>query len=161
MWWNFEHTSKAESLQQWKGRVVSVHTTKIYEGVEVWLRLLLIKALYGSEWPGSRPGHFTTDESAADKHCTGDWLHPRAGPDALEKRKYKNLSPVLEIYIRYLGYPARSLICIPTTLSRSSTERICFIISQILLKLLALSVEFDTTAKSKSTKVEWCGQQIL
>jgi hypothetical protein len=66
-----------------------VHTTKIYEGVEVWLRLLLITALDGSEWPGSRSGHFTTEERAADTHCTGDWLHPRAGPELWRRKNLK------------------------------------------------------------------------
>jgi hypothetical protein len=116
--------------------------------------VLLITALDRSEWPGSRSDYFTTEERAADTPCTGDWLHPRAGSDALEKKKSKNLPPLPEIYLRYLGYPARCLIYLPKTLSRPYTERICFIIPQILLKLLVLSVEFDTTAKSKSTKVE-------
>jgi len=104
--------------------------------MEVWLHLLLITAFDGSEWPCSRSGYFTTEEGAANTHCTGDWLHPRAGPDALEKKISKNLLPLPEICPRYLGYPARSLIYIPTTLSRTYTERICFLISQILLKSL-------------------------
>ena len=104
--------------------------------MEVWLRLLLITALDGSEWPSSRPGYFATEERAADTNCIGDWLLHRAGPDTLEKKISKNLLPLLEIYLRYLGYPARRLIYIPATLSRLYTERIRFIISQILLKIL-------------------------
>jgi hypothetical protein len=36
----------------------------------------------------------------------------------------------------YFGYPARSLIYIPTVLSQPYIERICFKISQMFLKLL-------------------------
>jgi hypothetical protein len=46
--------------------------------------LLLISALGGSEWSASR---FTPGETASDTHCIKGWVGPRAGLDAMEKRK--------------------------------------------------------------------------
>jgi hypothetical protein len=47
----------------------------------------LNSALYGGEWPVSRPGRFDSGERANDTHWIGGWVSPRAGLDATEKRK--------------------------------------------------------------------------
>jgi hypothetical protein len=43
--------------------------------------------LDGGEWSASCPGHFTLGEQAPDTHWTGDLVGPRAGLNAMEKRK--------------------------------------------------------------------------
>jgi hypothetical protein len=60
-----------------------------------------MKAYYGSggisprildfgtrwEWSASRPGRFTPRERASSTNCIGGWVDPRAGLDAVVKRK--------------------------------------------------------------------------
>jgi hypothetical protein len=47
----------------------------------------LISALDGGEWSASRPGRFTPSERAPGTHCIRGWVGPRAGLDAVVKRK--------------------------------------------------------------------------
>jgi hypothetical protein len=62
-----------------------------HEGVwenECINQIFLISALAGSEWSASRPGCFTHAERAADTHCIGGWVDPRAGLDDVKKRRF-------------------------------------------------------------------------
>jgi hypothetical protein len=47
----------------------------------------LTSALEGGEWSASRPCQFTLGERAPGTHWEGDWMGPRTGLDAVEKRK--------------------------------------------------------------------------
>jgi hypothetical protein len=60
---------------------------KAYWGVEVWLRALFISVLDGGEWSASHPGRFTPRERAPGTYWIGGWVGPRAGLDAVVKRK--------------------------------------------------------------------------
>jgi len=48
---------------------------------------ILISALDGCEWSASQPGRFTPRERATDIHWIGGWVGPRAGLEAVVKRK--------------------------------------------------------------------------
>jgi hypothetical protein len=50
-----------------------------------------VSSLEGGEWSASRPGRFTTGESASGTHWIGGWVGPRADLEAVEKIKI--LSP--------------------------------------------------------------------
>jgi len=56
-------------------------------GVEVYHHLFLTSELDGGEWSASRPGLFIPIEGAPGTHFIGDWVGPRAGLDAVVKRK--------------------------------------------------------------------------
>jgi hypothetical protein len=45
----------------------------------------------GGEWSDSRAGRFTSGKIAPGSYCIGRWVGPRAGLDAINKRK--SLSP--------------------------------------------------------------------
>jgi hypothetical protein len=47
----------------------------------------LILALDGGEWSVSRPSHFSPSERAPRTHRTEDWVDPRAGLNAVVKRR--------------------------------------------------------------------------
>jgi hypothetical protein len=47
----------------------------------------LISEPDGGEWSASRPGRFTLRERALGTHWIGSWVGPRAGLDAVSKRK--------------------------------------------------------------------------
>jgi hypothetical protein len=47
----------------------------------------LTSALDGGEWSASRPGRFTTRERDPGTHWIGGWVGPRAGLNAVVKRK--------------------------------------------------------------------------
>jgi hypothetical protein len=47
----------------------------------------LTSALVGGEWSASRPGRFTPREKTSGSHWIGGWVGPRAGLDAVVKRK--------------------------------------------------------------------------
>jgi hypothetical protein len=68
----------------------------------------LFSALEGGEWSASRPGRFTPGT-----HWIPGWVNPRAGLDAVKKRKFFTL-PGLEL--RPLARPAR----------RQSLYRLCY-----------------------------------
>jgi hypothetical protein len=48
---------------------------------------IVISALDRGEWSASRPGRFTPGERVPDTYWIGGWMFPRAGLDAVEKRK--------------------------------------------------------------------------
>jgi hypothetical protein len=60
---------------------------KAYWGMEVWLHAFLTLALDGGEWSASRPGRFTPWGNASGTHWIGGWVGPKAGLDAVVKRK--------------------------------------------------------------------------
>jgi hypothetical protein len=63
----------------------------------------LTSVLDEGEWSASRPGRLTPGERSLATHWIGGWVGPRAGLDAVEKRKFlvcRELNP---------GRPARSL----------------------------------------------------
>jgi hypothetical protein len=60
---------------------------KVYGGVEVYLHAFLTSALDGGEWSDSPPGRFTRREIAPSTHWIGGWGGPRAGLDAVVRRK--------------------------------------------------------------------------
>jgi hypothetical protein len=47
----------------------------------------LTSALDGGEWSASHPSRFTSRERAPGTHWIGSWVGPRAGLDAVVKRK--------------------------------------------------------------------------
>jgi hypothetical protein len=69
---------------------------KAYGGVDVKFHIFLTSALVGVEWSASRPCRFTPRERAPGTHWIEDWVGPRAGLDAVERRKFLTL-PGLEI----------------------------------------------------------------
>jgi hypothetical protein len=60
---------------------------KAFWGEEVQLHAFLTSALDGVEWSASRPGRFTPKERTPATHWIGGWVGPRAGLDAVVKRK--------------------------------------------------------------------------
>jgi hypothetical protein len=60
---------------------------KAYWGVAVYIHPFLTSALYEGEWSASRPDRFTSREVVPGTHWIGGWAGPRAGLDAVEKRK--------------------------------------------------------------------------
>jgi hypothetical protein len=69
------------------------HTMKAYWGVEVQLRAFLTSALDGGECSPSHPGLSTPRESALGTHWIGGWVGPRAGLDAVVRRKMDSRTP--------------------------------------------------------------------
>jgi hypothetical protein len=59
----------------------------------------LISALDGGEWSALRLSRFTPRERALATHLIGGWVSPRAGLDAVVKRKNSQLLPGLETAI--------------------------------------------------------------
>jgi hypothetical protein len=78
---------------------------KAYGGVDVQIHIFLTSAIVAGEWSASRPCRFTLAERAPGTHWIGGWVDPRAGLDAVEKRKFFIL-PGLKL--RPLSRPARS-----------------------------------------------------
>jgi hypothetical protein len=64
---------------------------KAHWGVEVQLHAFLTSALDGGEWSASRPGLFTSRERTPGTRWIGGWVGPRAGLDAVVKRKIPSL----------------------------------------------------------------------
>jgi len=60
---------------------------KAYGRVEVQLHVFLTSALDGDELSDSSPGRFTFGERTPGTHQIGGWVGPRAGLDAVTKRK--------------------------------------------------------------------------
>jgi hypothetical protein len=55
----------------------------------------LTSTLDGREWSASRPGRFTHRDRTPGTHCTGGWVGPRAGLDAVVRRSpnpYRDLN---------------------------------------------------------------------
>jgi hypothetical protein len=63
------------------------HDVKTYWGVEVLLHASLTSALDEGELSDSCPGRFTPRERIPGTHWIRDWVVPRAGLDAMRKRK--------------------------------------------------------------------------
>jgi hypothetical protein len=53
--------------------------------------ILLTSAIDGGEWSASRPGRFTLRERVPGTHWIGGCVGPRAGLDAVVKRKIHSL----------------------------------------------------------------------
>jgi hypothetical protein len=53
---------------------------------------ILTSELDGGNGPASRPRRFTPEERAPGTHCSGGWVGPRAGLDAVEEKQ--NLLPL-------------------------------------------------------------------
>jgi hypothetical protein len=51
-------------------------------------------ALDGGEWSASLSYRFTPGERAPGTHWLGGWVNPRAGLDAMEKKKHLALSEI-------------------------------------------------------------------
>jgi hypothetical protein len=71
-------------------KVVSLYLIEHY-AMKTWgsggiAPTFLTLALEGGEWSASRPGRFTPGEIATGAYWLG-WVGPRAGLDAVEKRK--------------------------------------------------------------------------
>jgi hypothetical protein len=66
---------------------------KTYGVVEVQFHAFLTSALDGGERLASRPGRFTHRERTPCTHCIGGWMGPRAGLDAVAKRKNHIINP--------------------------------------------------------------------
>jgi hypothetical protein len=81
------------------------HDMKTYKRVEVQLHAFLISALDGGKWSATRSDRFTAGERTPGTHWIGGWVGPRAGLEAVEKRK--NLSPCRE---SNPGRPANNLV---------------------------------------------------
>jgi hypothetical protein len=64
----------------------------------------MTSTLVEGEWPTSRPGRFTPEESVPGSHWIGAWVDLRADLDDLEQRKFFTL-PGFEL--RLLDHPAR------------------------------------------------------
>jgi hypothetical protein len=62
------------------------HAMKTYGVVKVKLHAFLTSALDGGEWSASRPDPFTPGKDPGT-HVIGGWLGPRAGLDAVVKRR--------------------------------------------------------------------------
>jgi hypothetical protein len=54
----------------------------------------LTSALNGGDWSALRPGPFIPRERAPGTRCIGGYVGPRAGLDAVEKRKSPIIGPV-------------------------------------------------------------------
>jgi hypothetical protein len=95
---------------------------KTYGGLEVPLPAFLNSALYGGEWSASRPGRFTPPprEIIPSTHLISGWLCPTAGLDAVAKRKIPSPCQVSNP-----DRSARSLVAMPTELSRFPSEIMC------------------------------------
>jgi hypothetical protein len=65
----------------------SCTSCSLHDRPTIHLHEFLTSALDGGEWSASRPGHFTPRERAPGTHGIGGWVGPRAGPDAVVKRK--------------------------------------------------------------------------
>jgi len=60
---------------------------KMYGGEEVYLHAFLNSALHGSEWSASRPGRFSSWDTAPGPHWIGSWVGPSMCLDVVVSRK--------------------------------------------------------------------------
>jgi hypothetical protein len=72
---------------------------KTYCGVKLQHHSLLILALEEGEWSVSCPGRFTPVERVSSIHWVGGWVGPRAGLDAVEKRRKSPTTQTLSYLI--------------------------------------------------------------
>jgi hypothetical protein len=66
---------------------------KMYWGVEVHFHAFLTSALDGGEWSALHSDRFTPGERPLSTHWTGGCLTPRAGLDAVTRRKISRHLP--------------------------------------------------------------------
>jgi hypothetical protein len=59
--------------------------------VGIQIQVFLTSALDGSEWLATRPGRLPSEKEALATNWIGGWVGPRAGLDAVEKRKFLTL----------------------------------------------------------------------
>jgi hypothetical protein len=90
------------------------HAVKAYGGMEIWFHILT-SALNGGGWSASRPCRFTLGERTPGTHWIRGWVDPRAGLDAVAKRKTP--SPRRKSNPDHPHRPACSLVAIQTELS--------------------------------------------
>jgi hypothetical protein len=60
---------------------------KTHGGIGVKLSTFLTSALGGGEWSAARPGRFISGETVDSTHWIGGCVDPRAGLDAVARRK--------------------------------------------------------------------------
>jgi hypothetical protein len=107
----------------------------------------LTSALDGGEWSPSRTGRFTSRGRVPGNHWIGGWVRPRAGLDAVVKRKIP--SPHLESNPGIsIVQPVRNLVATPIELSR-----FCYYhhhlrlniwgLGQVILQVIELSESCD------------------
>jgi len=66
-------------------------------GLEVQHHELLTSSLDGDEWLASRPSRFTPGVGSPETHCIGGSVVPKAGLDAVVKRKKSHQCPCREL----------------------------------------------------------------
>jgi hypothetical protein len=104
--------------------------------VEVLLHVFVTSAPDGVEWSTSRASCFTSGERALGTHRVIDWVHPRAGVDAVGKEKI----------------PCPSLSGIEMRLSSSKPSHY----TDWAVLATVVSYEPVTHRKKSSTPVLWC-----
>jgi hypothetical protein len=62
-------------------------------------------ALDGGEWSASRPCRFTPGEITPCNHCIGGWVGPKAGLDAVKKRKILPLLGIETLAVQPVAIP--------------------------------------------------------
>jgi hypothetical protein len=60
-------------------RLTKQHAMKTCAGVDVYIHIFFIWALFGGEWSASRPCRLTPGEGIPGIHWVGGWVGPRAG----------------------------------------------------------------------------------
>jgi hypothetical protein len=68
-------------------QLVKLYAMETYGGSRYITPAFLTSALDGGEWSASRPCRFPLWERVPGIHWIEGWVSPRAGPDAVEKRK--------------------------------------------------------------------------
>jgi hypothetical protein len=67
--------------------LINHNVIKMYGKEEVWLHAFLSSALGRGEWSDSRPGRFTLGLRDAVTNWIRVWVRPRAGLDAVARKK--------------------------------------------------------------------------
>jgi hypothetical protein len=67
-------------------------------GSDVYSHVFLTTEIVGGEWSASRLGRFTPGERVRGTHFIGNWVSPRTGLEAAERRKMLSLRG-LELFL--------------------------------------------------------------